>query len=298
MMRRASVALLGMLAVVTITVVSVGYWARQQVLSTDRFVAALSALPADPDVQNSVTALVLSEVEAQITAGVRAQTPALAPLVGDALDLARPAVERASRSMLGSPQFASAWNDAVADLHRQAIAAVRPTGSTLPVTDVLVVNLDALGDVVRSAIEPYVPPDLAHLLDVQLPPYRLDLGEGLVRARRIVRLSAGVLIVSGAVAVVALGWCLGLAQRRSLVLAAVALGVAVAAAITYGVSHVGEAAVSSALLSAAERSAALAVYAAVGQSLRSRSMLVGGVALVIGLVAALVNSTTSARPDR
>ena len=271
---------------------------RQQVLSTDRFVAALSALPADPDVQSSVTALVLSEVEAQITAGVRAQTPALAPLVGDALDLARPAVERASRAMLSSPQFASAWNDAVADLHRQAVAAIRPAGSSLPATDVLVVKLDALGDVVRSAIEPYVPPDLTHLLDVQLPPYRLDLGEGLVRARRIVRLSQGVTIGSGAVAVVALGWCIGLARRRALVLAAVALGVAVAAAITFGASYVGEAAVSSAVLSPAERSAALAVYATVGQSLRSRSILVGGVALVIGLVAALVNSTTSAHPER
>ena len=50
-MRRAGIAFLGILAVVAITVVSIGYWARQQVLSTDRFVAALSALPADPQGQ-------------------------------------------------------------------------------------------------------------------------------------------------------------------------------------------------------------------------------------------------------
>ena len=289
-MRRLGSVVLGAIAALAITMLSVGVWARQQALSTDRFVAAMTKLPADPAIQTSVATQVSAEVERQILERLQAVSPALVPLTKSAIVAARPLIERGARGVMASPAFHKAWDEGVADLHRQAVKSVQRSG-TSAANDVLVVNLDSIASVVRDSIATYLPAGLIEQVQVDLPPYELQVGDGLSTARRYVKLGEGLLVVMAVAALVSLGWCVGLARRRLLAVGLVGVGVAVGALVVYGLSYAGSSAVDSASLEPAERSAARAIYAVLGQSLRSRTTAVGLVALAAAAIGIAVSST-------
>ena len=115
-------------------VAGVAVWTNNQVSNTDRFVRSVSPLVADPDVQQAltdeVTATIFQYVDVQALAdeGIDAlEAQGLPAPVGDRLQGLTPTLASAVTGfvrdkvaeLVASPEFASAWNEAVRVAHRQ-----------------------------------------------------------------------------------------------------------------------------------------------------------------------------------
>ena len=115
-------------------VAGVAVWTNNQVSNTDRFVRSVSPLVADPDVQealtNEVTATIFQYVDVKSLAdeGIAAlEAQGLPAPLGDRLQGLTPTLASAVTGfvrdkvaeLVASPEFASAWNEAVRVAHRQ-----------------------------------------------------------------------------------------------------------------------------------------------------------------------------------
>jgi hypothetical protein len=142
----------------------VAVWTNNQVSDTDRFVRSVSPLIADPDVQNRitdrVTATIFEHVDVQGLAdqGIdELVAQGLPANVGDRLQNLTPSLASAVTGfvrdrvaeLVASPQFESAWNQALTTAHRQAAAVLSGDSQSIVVR----------GDSVYLDLAPFV--DLA-----------------------------------------------------------------------------------------------------------------------------------------
>jgi hypothetical protein len=129
-------AVLIVLGCVLAPVAGVSVWVHNQVSDTDRFVRTMTPLVSDPDVQNALTnqltATVFTYVDVQgladdAVAALGAQ--GLPPQLTDRLSTLTPTLTSAVTgfvhdkiaALVASPEFASAWNQAIRAVHRQAV---------------------------------------------------------------------------------------------------------------------------------------------------------------------------------
>jgi hypothetical protein len=145
-------------------VAGVAVWTNNQVSDTDRFVRSVSPLVADPDVQealtNRVTATIFQYVDVQGLAdeGVDALVAQGLPVrLGDRLEGLTPTLAAAVTGfvrdkvaeLVASPEFASAWNQAIRAAHRQMTAVLSGDSESIVVR----------GDIVYLDLAPFI--DLA-----------------------------------------------------------------------------------------------------------------------------------------
>jgi hypothetical protein len=134
-------------------VAGVAVWTNNQVSNTDRFVRSVSPLVADPDVQealtNEVTATIFQHVDVQSLAdeGVDAlEAQGLPAPLGDRLQGLTPTLASAVTGfvrdkvaeLVASPEFASAWNEAVRVAHRQMDSVLSGDSKGIVQADTLV----------------------------------------------------------------------------------------------------------------------------------------------------------------
>ncbi len=291
--------LLGGIAIVAILGANVALWAQRTALSTPTFVDALDDLPADPEVQASVARFVADTVETQVLAMPELRTPLVLSLVTVALQAGRPAIEATTKQAMGTPAFAKVWREGLTALHTQAVASIRNPNTANPTkANTLIVDLDPISAVVVESVGSLLPLEFGDQLELDLPPYELDTGDGLTRARTYVKNADQTVIALIALTVVSFFGCLALVWRRWTALLVIGICVACGAAATYVAAGLGWEALDTTGMRPAEIRAARSIYDVVSEGLRSRSVVLGCLALAIAVVGAVGRAVTESGSGR
>jgi hypothetical protein len=166
------VALLAcVLAVVAVTGAVAAYYARLELLDTDRFTELTARVAEDEQVQEGIAALTVKEIEkavdvdeiaAEANAWVGAETaPALVEaLVASAVETLQGYIENEVNEFVASPQFLEVWDAAVREAHSSLVSALEGEDSGSITADGTTLTLD-LGKVVAIVKERMVESDVA-----------------------------------------------------------------------------------------------------------------------------------------
>ncbi|MFG1625532.1 hypothetical protein [Kribbella sp. NPDC049227] len=213
----------------------VGVWARNQVTDTDRFVANVTPLAADPSVQNAVADRVTAEIFRYVdVAAITRQTVdllaerGLSPLVANQLrGLSVPlagAIRGFVRDKVGevvsSDRFQGAWVTAVRVAHEQMVAALSGEGSRSVSVSQGVVSIN-LGAFVAAAKDGLVSAGFtaAERVPNVSPQFEVFSSRDLARAQDAYRLleRVGTALPFVAIGLILLGVYVAPGHRRALV---------------------------------------------------------------------------------
>ncbi|MFF1258645.1 MULTISPECIES: hypothetical protein [unclassified Streptomyces] len=263
-MRRALSVVLLALACLLVPLGTLSVWARYEVGDSDRYVATMAPLAAEPAVRGAVADAVTNGIVAQLDAG---------PLQS-AVDAF---VHDAVKSFTGTEAFQTAWNTANRAAH-DAVQQAVDDGTDGPVTlDLAPVT----GQVRQQLSDDGVP--FANRIPVTHTTIIVMNSRDLERLRESLLLlqRAGLWLPFAAFISAATG--LALARRRRRALTATALGVALAAAALLVALAMCRSLTLDNLPSDVGRSAAGAAYDALSSSVRTASLWTAGTALTVAL---------------
>lgn len=248
MFRRALAVVLIVVGVVLTPVATVAAWARVALVDTDRFVAVLSPLAADPAVQGllvdrSTTALA-DRLDAETLLGdlfagldeldLPPRARAVLPLLrGAAAQGVETLIERTVTDLVTSDRFADTWTVALRATHTAAVAVLtRDPGDALGVSDdgELQLHVDA---VVAAARQRLIDDGVVAAALLPAVPLTVTLGsaETLLTARAVYAAAVTVGAWMPWTAAVLLAAGVLLSRRRGRALAWTAGAVAVVAAL-------------------------------------------------------------------
>jgi hypothetical protein len=176
-LRRVGVVLLIVLSVLSLSAAMPGAWGRRTLLNTDRFVATVSPLASDPDVQAALAREVTDsvfealDVEGRIDDLVTERAPQLGFIVGPITEGLYDFVNGKVQDIFASAAFQSFWAEATRLVHEAAIAALAGDDEgALTIQDGQVVfnylpmvneALQGLGDVVSDLVgKPVTVPEI------------------------------------------------------------------------------------------------------------------------------------------
>ncbi len=241
--RTAVGGLLLVVAVCTAPLAVVASWARDEVRDTDLYVATVAPLAHNPAIQAAVSQRITDEIVSRIDLQSLTDTVVdglidrgVSPTVGAALDaLSTPLangvesfIARQVRSLVGSPEFAQAWEQANREAHGQLVALLtgEHTGAVGVSGNTVSVNLATVIDAVKARLAARGFTLVERVPTVQAQ-FTIIQSADIVRAQRVFRLLdvlatalpiAGVILLAAGIAL--------LRERRRAVTGA-ALGVAV-----------------------------------------------------------------------
>lgn len=268
-MRSLLSAVLICAACVLVPLGTVASWATYQIGGSDRYVATMAPLAADPDVRGAVADAVTDGVMAKVH-------------VGPLRERVRAFVHEAARSFTDTEAFRTAWDTANRATHDAVLHALR-SGHEGRVTLDAAPLTQELKDRLHDDGVPF-----AHRIPVEhaevtvLEPTELTtLREGFGMLRL-----AGFWLPTAAVAFAVAGIALAVRRRRAVT--ATALGLALGAALLLAAVGVTRALTLSGLPPEVPRAAAGAVYDALTATLRTASWTI----LALGLTAALATQVT------
>ncbi|TFV92964.1 hypothetical protein E4P40_00835 [Blastococcus sp. CT_GayMR20] len=166
--RSLSATVLIVLGCVLAPVAGVSVWVNNQVSDTDRFVRTMSPLVDDPDVQSRLTdrltATVFEYVDVQRIADDAVDALAaqgLPPQLADRLGTLTPTLASAVTGfvhdriaeLVASPAFATAWNQAIRVVHRQAVSVLSGDGEGVVIRgDMVLLDLAPFIDLVKERL--------------------------------------------------------------------------------------------------------------------------------------------------
>jgi hypothetical protein len=272
-------------------------WVRGEVLDTDRYVASVRGLAAEPAIQDAATARIMSFLDAAAAGEVgslpRTVRVALAATYGPL----RPTIEATVERVVGSAGFEVAWETINREAHAELRKLLRgePGSLLTEQEDAVVVDLASVFALVQADLQAN---GITALNDVTVAPGQLTLTlfptEDLEEIRRYVRLlnrlTVGLAIAAVAVAllavVVAPNW------RRGVFWLGVAM--AIGAGLLWLLLIVGREIVVSGV-GAEERAVPAAVYDTVLESFRVWTVVLAIVGLVVAL--GLVVARLVRRPE-
>ncbi|MDN3239636.1 hypothetical protein [Glycomyces tritici] len=169
-------ALACVLAVVAVTGSVAAYYARLELLDTDRFTERTAVIAEDEQVQAGIAALIAREIEqaldverisAEANAWIGAETaPALVEsLVASAVETLQGYIRNEVDAFVASPRFLEVWDAAVREAHRSLVSALEGenAGSIQAEGNTLVLDL---GKVVSIVKERMVEADVALAADI------------------------------------------------------------------------------------------------------------------------------------
>lgn len=254
----------------------VGVWAANSVTDTSAYVETVGPLADDPDVQQLVAT--------QVTTAIEGRLPAA--------EQARPLVRRASLTVISGPGFAEVWREANRGVHRDLVAVLEGDRAA---------NIDELGRV-RLDLTPVTDAVVQVLEDRGVPGAgRLPEVPASVPVAEVEQLEQARTAYEQ---LDRLGWVMPVAW-----VVAVLLGIAVAARRWYAVAVMGVAtAIGAGLVllgvvfgrqlfagSSEREELAGAVWDVVTQGLWLQSLVAGGVALAVAVVAGLLQRVANRR---
>jgi hypothetical protein len=298
-------AMMIVLGCVLVPVTATSFWVRGTITDTESYVAVVSPLASDPQVQTAVeeqltarvmTRLTQLDIVGSLTDALVAQgvPPALASslslLQSPLQDRTEALVRRVVDRIVTSDAFAAVWTNANRIAHTQLIRLLE--GETTVLTQQadgqLVVDLSALSSTIRTALEQAGVPGASLLPDVA---GAVVVGDGtrLSKAETGYRLIKGLPWVLLVVTVALLVGGVLLARRRWRASMLTLGGILVASLVTLVAARVGaDYALSG--LTPANRGAAVSIAAAVTDRLREILRVIGWLALAALVVTALTGS--------
>ncbi|MGC4107601.1 MAG: hypothetical protein QM753_14875 [Thermomicrobiales bacterium] len=274
----------------------VGIWVRQEVVDTDAWVASVRDLPANPDVQDALVALVGDAVSSRVTTDwetfvtdtVSSRTIQV-QLLGLDVDI-RGFVEDRTRTLIQSPAFTPIWvsiNEAAHPLVRDVVlgndspAVERANGDIVlnisPVYNALVQQLATEGI------------DLTRVIPAEVDDLTMTIYDSpsLQQTQRVMRLIDRWAIPLAVISVVLAAVVLLVSQRKAFAGAMIGLTVLLSMAFTQVALTLTVRFVLDRNLEPVQRDAAAAVIRAVTESLRTWALgigIAGAVVMVICLV--------------
>src|SRR5213593_730172 len=138
-LRRVFTVVFIVLAVVAASAVTPAVWARRTVYNTDRWVAVVGPLAADPAVQQALATKLTDSVFMALDVQSRVQTsltdaaPRLAFIVGPVTSAVQGFVQDQVQKIIAGPQFQTFWNEAIRALHPQVVAILNGSSDVLQV---------------------------------------------------------------------------------------------------------------------------------------------------------------------
>lgn len=151
------------LAVVAVTGAVAAYYARLELLDTDRFTELTANIAEDEQVQAGIVTIITGQIdaaldtdriEAQANAWIGAETaPALIEsLVGSAVESLKAYIASEVDTFVASPQFIEVWDAAVREAHGSLVSALEGenTGSLRAEGNELVLDLGQVVSVVQA----------------------------------------------------------------------------------------------------------------------------------------------------
>jgi hypothetical protein len=278
-MRRALPVVLLALACLLVPLGTLSVWAKYEVGDSDRYVATMAPLAAEPAVRGAVADAVTNGIVAQLDAG---------PLQSTVDAFVHDAVE----SFTGTDAFQKAWNTANRAA-RDAVQQAIDDGTDGPVT----IDLAPVTGQVRQQLSDDGVA-FADRIPVTHTTITVISARDLDRLRQSLHLlqGAGLWLPFAAVAFATAG--LALARRPRPALTATALGVAVAAGALLVALATGRSLTLDNLPSDVDRSAAGAAYDALGSSVRAASRWTAGTALTVAVCTWLSGRLRHRAPPR
>jgi hypothetical protein len=170
--RRVVAGILVVLTSLCVVATTVGLWTRWTLSTTDRYVALVGPLAADPAVTNALAERLTEEifegldVEARVQealASIPELPPSAAFLAGPIASGARDLIEGEARDFLGSERFATLWSGINRRAHSKVVALLRGEYEELPNVSInggeVRLNLvSAIAEVVRRLTQQVVNP--------------------------------------------------------------------------------------------------------------------------------------------
>jgi hypothetical protein len=301
--RAAAAAVLLILGVILVPLTAVSWWVRGTVTDTDKWVAAVSPLASDPEVQAAVTDQITDRAMARIQSLNLAQqaTDALTergvpPQIAAAVSLLASPIQARTESLVNrvvgdvvaSDAFAQVWTGANRVVHQQLIQLLNGDPGALTQADngQLVLNLSAISGPVRTALVNAGVPFADKIPDINT---QVVVGDGtrITQAKDVYRLVKGIPVLLLILTILLLVGGVFFSHRRLRATIFTLAGIVVAVLITLAAVKVGrDYAVDN--LRQDVRGAAQATIAIVTDRLRTVLRVVGWIAL-IAVVVALVS---------
>jgi hypothetical protein len=164
------------LAVVAVTGAVAAYYARLELLDTDRFTGRTANIAEDEQVQQGIAALTTKEIEkaldveqiaAQANSWIGSETaPALVEdLVASAVETLQGYIENEVNAFVASPQFLEVWDAAVREAHSSLVSALEGDNAGSIQAEGTTLTLD-LGKIVAIVKERMVESDVALAEDI------------------------------------------------------------------------------------------------------------------------------------
>jgi hypothetical protein len=323
--RRALALVALVLACLVIVAATIGVWARQTLLNTDRFTALAAEIVDEPVIIDPVSDRVSTQVveslgiEAKVAEVLPGPSTVLAPAIATAV---QEAIDNRLQQALANPQFQQALLATVSTTHSRVVALLRDESTNLTVIDgyvylnVFPIVGTALNELQQMGLIPatVVLPDLSapdapealaqrleSALGVTLPPtfgsIKLMPADKLLQAQSVVRIFDIVVIGLVILAVVLIALALWLATDRRGMVIALAIGTFIAFILT----RIALGAVREALITGVpdeDMAAALrAILQVVFADLRTLSLLALIVTVIVAIGAFLVGRTESVRSN-
>jgi hypothetical protein len=315
--RSVAVWVLVFLAVLSMVVGAVGVWVHRTVFDTDRYVALVGPIAADPQVQEALATYTTTQVfdALQLQSRLESALPGpLAVVVGPVTNAARNYIHDAARRFFASPGFQRLWIQINTVAHEKVVALINGNYDQLPnvaitggevrlntipiITEVLrqlaqsAAGLFGLNvtipQISASEIPDAAKQKLEQALGVTLPP---DFGQITIMqqsqlndVQNAVRLFDRLVYAVIALAVILIVLALVLSTNRRRTLIALALGLVVGLLLFRGLVRVIESRAVDAVTNPTARGAVRNTVADVAANLRTA----GTWLLVIGIVAAIV----------
>lgn len=281
-------ALLFILLLVVVPLAAIGLWVRVTVLDTDRYVATVAPLSAEPAVQTAARVQIMSFLDGLVT-NVGTEGSVTNRLVRSTYDSYRGDIEDVIGVVLSTTEFGDGWKSANRDAHstlRQLLRGELPEdedGSIridlLPVFNEIKAELANRGVTVLDRIEP-APGQLSLTL--------ID-GEDLKKYQREVEIFETIVFGLAIVAVIlALLYVWG-AKSTLFGIAGLFVIVAVAMVVIWLGLEVGQDLLTDGIEDEVSRDAAEAIYSGVVARLRDRSLLIAGAGAVGAVVFWLIH---------
>lgn len=164
------------LAAAAVTAAIAAYYAKRELLDTERFTARTEVIAEDPEVQARIASLVTAAIEDAIDVEAIARganewigegtAPALVEeLVASAAANLLARIENEVNAFVAGPRFLEVWEEAVSEAHASLVSALRGENAGAVVADGNVLSLD-LGRVVALVKERLAAADFAYAADI------------------------------------------------------------------------------------------------------------------------------------
>jgi hypothetical protein len=258
--RRALALVTLVLACLVIVAATMGVWARQTLLNTDRFTALAGEVIDEPVIIAPISERVSTQVvesldiEARVAEALPGPSTVLAPAIANAV---REAIDSRLQQALANPQFQQALSTTVSTTHSRIVALLRDESTNLtvidgyvylnvfPIVGTALTELQQMGLIPASVVlpdlsSPEAPEALAQRLEsalgITLPAtfgsIKLMPADKLLQAQSIVRVFDIVVIGLVILAVILVALAIWLSTDRRGMVIALAIGTFIAFILT------------------------------------------------------------------